>query len=585
MALLVSARTLNGSPLGLLGQLRLLSGRSLPSKLLLPLTSVRLHSSEGLTSTASASLSLDTLFEEEARAERGRKIQQKRESKPSFERTTKVESVDTRSFPFAEKTFTALRLSRLLQLRIQEEGLEVPTDVQVAAIPTILDGHDAAIQSFTGSGKTLAYLLPILSRVGPLSESSLSESAEPVSQGGVEALIVAPSRELAMQIVREAEKMLGSNYRKVIQQLIGGANPNRQEEALKRNKPLIVVGTPGRISELSRAGKLHTHDCRFLVLDEADQLLSSKFRDDMRRILEHVGRRRSSDVSSSPVSSESENAEEKSSKKRVNKKVERQTILVSATMPPAVLRAASSWGHKPLLVRATSIIDVEIPGAFSASSTSTLDKEEGNSAELEGARESLPPNLEHFYLVSPMHHRVDFLRKCIHALDAQSVIVFMNHSKRLKDTEYKLSARGIAAGSLHGELGKLERANILNAFRNGKLRVLVVSEVGARGLDVPACDLVVNLELPTDGSHYAHRGGRTGRLGRKGTVISICEGSEEFVIEKFEKQLGISVRRCDVFEGKLVLWKKPLQGKAAGKVLKESERGSKFSIKDPSWGL
>lgn len=92
-------------------------------------------------------------------------------------------------------------------------------------------------------------------------------------------------------------------------------------------------------------------------------------------------------------------------------------------------------------------------------------QDEAQSADLKGARESLPPNLEHFYLLSPLHHRVDFLRKCIHALDSQSVIVFMNHSKRLKDTEYKLVARGIAAGSLHGELGKLERQNILNAFR------------------------------------------------------------------------------------------------------------------------
>ncbi|KAL2641455.1 hypothetical protein R1flu_009042 [Riccia fluitans] len=584
MALLVS-RTVKGLPVAILGQLPLLSGRSLSSKFRLPADAVRLQSSEGLSPTTSASLSLDTLFEDEARAERERKIQQKRESKTSFVRTSRVESVNTRSFPFAEKTFTALKLSRLLQRRVAEEGLEVPTDVQVAAIPTILDGHDAAIQSFTGSGKTLAYLLPILSKVGPLSELALSESAEAVNQGGVEALIVAPSRELAMQIVREAEKMLGPNYRKVIQQLIGGANPNRQEEALKRNKPLIVVGTPGRISELSRAGKLHTHNCRFLVLDEADQLLSSKFRDDMRRILEHVGQRRSSDGLNSSVVSESENAEQDSLKKRIKKKVERQTILVSATMPPAVLRAASSWGHKPLLVRATSIVDVEIPGAFSPSWGSTVDKEEGNSAELRGARDSLPPNLEHLYLISPLQHRVDYLRKCMNALDSQSVIVFMNHSKRLKDTEYKLSARGIAAGSLHGELGKLERANILNAFRNGKLRVLVVSEMGARGLDVPACDLVVNLELPTDGSHYAHRGGRTGRLGRKGTVINICEGSEEFVIGKFEKQLGITVRRCDVFEGKLVPWKKPLPGKAAFKVQKESQKGIEFSSKDRSLSL
>ena len=159
-----------------------------------------------------------------------------------------------------------------------------------------MDGHDVALQSYTGSGKTLAYLLPVLSRVGPLREMPDGEKAsaeETVNRSGVEAVIVVPSRELAMQIVREAERILGPDYKKLVQQLIGGANQNRQEEALKRNKPCIVVGTPGRISEISKAGKLHTHGCRFLVLDEADQLLSIKFRSDMRRILEHVGQRRS----------------------------------------------------------------------------------------------------------------------------------------------------------------------------------------------------------------------------------------------------------------------------------------------------
>jgi superfamily II DNA/RNA helicase len=184
-------------------------------------------------------------------------------------------------------------------------------------------------------------------------------------------------------------------------------------------------------------------------------------------------------------------------------------------------------------------------------------KDGGNAEELKGARESLPPSLEHFYVLSPLHHRVDNLRKCIHSLEAQSVIVFMNHSKRLKDTEFKLTARGIETGTLSGDLGKQERSSVLGAFRSGKLRVLVVSEVGARGLDIPACDLVINLELPTDGTHYAHRAGRTGRLGRKGTVVSICETSEEFVLEKFGRQLGITIPRVDLIGGKFSLWKKP----------------------------
>ncbi len=519
--------------------------------------------------------------------------------------------------------------------------------LQVAAIPTLLDGHDAALQSYTGSGKTLAYLLPILSKIGPLRQLEEGEVAmmdDAVNKSGIEAVIVVPSRELGMQIVREAERILGPSYRKVVQQLIGGANQKRQEEALKRNKPIIVIGTPGRISEISRAGKLHTHGCKFLVLDEADQLLSIKFRGDMRRILEHVGQRRDaaavasseergsvdgesidmrpgldepsgSTMAASPSSASPsmlryvvlpwhvslsikdlggwsgvyilrfslvfsapmlithhfclpqvhvyfpglfDNLHKISSLTIIfgfvrsgRKRVERQTVLVSATMPPAVLRAAAVWGHRPLLIRATSIIEVEAPGSnYPYQSESSSDS--SSSADLQGARESLPPNLDHSYVIAPLRHHVDILRKCIHALNARSVIVFMNHSRRLRDVEFKLQARGISAGTLHGELNKMERANILTSFRNGKLRVLLTSEVGARGLDVPNCDLAVNLELPTDGAHYAHRGGRSGRLGRKGTVVSVCEAAEEFVMKKFERQLDISITKMELSEGRLV---------------------------------
>ena len=130
-------------------------------------------------------------------------------------------------------------------------------------------------------------------------------------------------------------------------------------------------------------------------------------------------------------------------------KVERQTVLVSATMPSAVLRAAAVWGHRPLLVRATSIIEVENykPGPSSSNGESPKEAAASISPDLQGARESMPPNLEHFYVIAPVRHHVDILRKCIHALEAKSVIVFLNHSRRLKDVEFKLQARGLSAGT------------------------------------------------------------------------------------------------------------------------------------------
>lgn len=167
--------------------------------------------------------------------------------------------------------------------------------------------------------------------------------------------------------------------------------------------------------------------------------------------------------------------------------------------------------------------------------------------------ESLPPALKHFYCVTRVQHKIDTLRRCVHALDAKSVIAFMNHTRQLKDAVFKLQARGMNAAELHGDLGKLGRSTVLKKFKNGEVRVLVTNELSARGLDVAECDLVVNLELPTDAIHYAHRAGRTGRLGRKGTVVSICEEPEVFVVKKLQKQLGVPIEACEFTEGKLIV--------------------------------
>lgn len=444
------------------------------------------------------------------------------------------------SVPFAIKSFSEFGFSPSLIERLEHEGFTVPTEVQSAVIPTILKNHDVIIQSYTGSGKTLAYLLPILSNVGPLRNKTfeVNSDGEPGRKTGIEAVIVAPSRELGMQIVREFEKILGLANKRAVQQLVGGANRSRQEEALKKNKPAIVVGTPGRIAELSAGGKLHTHGCRYLVLDEVDELLSFNFREDMHRILEHVGRR--------------SGADQHGQNGTIPKRAERQTIMVSATVPFSVVRAARSWGHDPLLVQASRVALLETisPSKHVNLSCSTPSS---NPNLTQATVESLPPALKHYYCVTKLQHKVDTLRRCIHALDAKFVITFMNNIKQLKDVVFKLEARGMKAAELHGDLGKLARSTTLRKFKNGEVRVLVTNELSARGLDVAECDLVVNLDLPTDSIHYAHRAGRTGRLGRTGTVLSICEEAEVFVVKKLQKQLGIPIVCCEFSEGKLLV--------------------------------
>ncbi|XP_020582786.1 DEAD-box ATP-dependent RNA helicase 47B-like [Phalaenopsis equestris] len=467
-----------------------------------------------------------------------------RVSSDKIKRTMKS-SVEIQA-PFAAKSFFELGISSLLIKQLEKEGLNVPTEVQCAAIPTIIKKHDVVIQSYTGSGKTLAYLLPILSLVGPLKEPNDEEEVEFNPKHGIEAVIIAPSRELGMQIVREVERLLGPPLKRFVQQLVGGANRSRQEEALKKNKPLIVVGTPGRIAEISAAGKLHTHGCRFLVLDEVDELLSFNYREDMHRILEHVGRKpgAASTIVLGPLAKWSE----------------RQTIMVSATVPFSIVRAARSWGTNPLLVRAKCVVSLDSISASGVSSIASASATKNSVTQ--AAIGSLPPGLNHYYCVSKAQHKIDTLRRCIHALDAKMVIVFMNHTKPLKDLVFKLEARGIKAAELHGNLSKLLRTTTLKNFKDGNIRVLATNELSARGLDVPDCDLIVNLDLPTDSVHYAHRAGRTGRLGRKGTVVTMCEEPEVFVVKKLRRQLGLGIQLCELSEGRLVACKEEEDDKA-----------------------
>ncbi len=428
------------------------------------------------------------------------------------------------------------------QVRLAEHNIHTPSDVQAAAIPTILAGSNAAVQCYTGSGKTLAYLLPVLAMAVERAEQEIidAQAARPrdwaAHVGQVQAIIVAPSRELAMQIVRVAQQVLPPDAARAVQQAIGGANPVRQIEALKYHKPLVVVGTPGRLAELSRAGHLGTHKCGILVLDEVDQLLAPHFRDEMTRLHEHVGRKMGGPEG-------------------------RQTIIVSATATPKVLDMAAEWCPNPVQVfvaaDGTSSDNGPMDGSISNPTMMPIISDHhpqpkapswgwGAAAEASSQRirgtagglgtsqfaVALPPQLRHVYVEAPFRHRVDAVRRAMHALDAQRVLVFMNFQQRLKDAQAKLASKGMAVGVLHGELTKLERASVLQAFKRGEYRALVVSDVATRGLDIPECDAVFNLELPSDAAHYAHRAGRTGRMGRAGVVVSIVEPSQTHVVHK-----------------------------------------------------
>ena len=406
------------------------------------------------------------------------------------------------------KSFADLGLCKHLCAALDATGFKHPSPPQLATIPMLNEGTNVAMQSYTGSGKTMAYLLPVLNRVVLDQQKPRGERAN-----GIQCLVVVPSQELGMQIVRQVERVLGEFGKDITQQCIGGANIRRQEEQLRRKRPLVVVGTPGRIAELSRSGILRTHGVKCLVVDEADDLLASNFRRDMARIVDHVGK---------------------------GVLGGRQTVIVSATLKRETLDQYSYMAPGLVHVKATRK-ELEKAAAEGAEGAETSD-----------VAASLPPTLEHYSVVAEGRHKVDRLRRAIHATGAERALVFLNFGHRLTDTRDKLAARGMPCGVLHGGMNKLERANELAAFRRGDFRALLVSDLAARGIDVPEIDAVFNLDLPTDETHYVHRAGRTGRMGADGMVMTLADPNESFVLTKIQRKLGIDIKAADLQKGRVV---------------------------------
>ena len=450
----------------------------------------------------------------------------------------------------SSSSFADLGVPKQIVDALRAAGIEKPSVAQLAALPELIDSrtsedeNDAArsqsmpsiaMQSHTGSGKTLAYLIPIFCDI--LREEEAMEKMDRNQKrhvNDVRAMIVAPSQELAMQIVRTIETVLGPYGRDITQQLIGGANARRQEQGLRKKRPFIVVGTPGRIAEMSRMGVLKTHGISTLVIDEADDLLASNFRRDMARINEHCGK---------------------------GVKGGRRTIICSATLRKETLDAYAYVSPDLKLILADYEMNKTKEDADAVKEENETGDDEDvvekvrRKAQMEkqvtiNAEEqqmmnrgavALPPHLQHLFIQADRNRKVDVLRRAVHAMDVQRCLIFVNFGRRSKDVEGKLSARGMPVASLHGDMDKIQRERVLKKFKSGEVRALLVSDLAARGLDIPNCDCVINLELPTDEVHYVHRAGRTGRMGAPGVVVSICEQKENFVVDKFAQKLGIEI--------------------------------------------
>jgi superfamily II DNA/RNA helicase len=304
----------------------------------------------------------------------------------------------------------------------------------------------------------------------------------------LQGLILAPTQELAMQIQREAEKY-GEALGITVQALIGGAAIKRQLERLRLH-PQLVVGTPGRIREIVEMKKLKLHTLRTVVVDEVDQMFKLGGTADVERILRGTLR-------------------------------DRQLLFLSATIDEHIRALAGREMKEPIEV--------------------------GIEPEQRTSR-----SLEHLYFKCEDRDKIDMLRRIVRHFNPERAIVFINNTTDIAEVEAKMNYVGLSAGALYGDADKTVRSVTLRRFREGKIRLLVASDVAARGLDVENLTLVINLDPPIDADHYVHRVGRTGRMGRSGLAVSLVSSKEEFIMRKFSRELGIEITPRNLYKGQIV---------------------------------
>ncbi|GJQ09971.1 hypothetical protein GpartN1_g1762.t1 [Galdieria partita] len=376
--------------------------------------------------------------------------------------------------------FDWLVQNKTLLHNIERLGYSSPLPIQHSAIPCIKRGLDVTLGSHTGSGKTLAFLLPILERID-------------VQQRQLQVVIIEPTRELCVQTANVCDS-LASNMSIKSVSLIGGANIQRQMDSLKEKQPHIVLGTPGRLYELTvERHILNPIQASIVVVDEVDQCLDTpNNREKLEALLQRCSSRK-------------------------------QTIFCSATCTlPCVVEASQRYQNNAVVLGS------------------------------EWTTRGSPQNIHHFMITTAKHKHLEAVRRILfaHPLPS-SVIIFVNDQHRAGVIASKLQEFKLKAAYMQGNQTKMERAKVLKDFRQRKYPILVCTEVLARGMDFPFVSHVIQLELPTDAQHYLHRAGRCGRAGITGFCFSIVSPEYQFVMRKFSKALDINIHSVEIRNNKL----------------------------------
>lgn len=370
----------------------------------------------------------------------------------------------------SELTFAQLSLAPELLRALTEAGYENPSPIQAECIPSLLDGRDVLGQAQTGTGKTAAFALPLLQSLD-------------MSDKRVQALILAPTRELAGQVC-ESIKSYGKYMPGLkVLPIYGGAAFREQLQGLKQGVQ-VVVGTPGRILDHLQRGTLKLGDLKMLVLDEADEMLRMGFIDDVETILAETPK-------------------------------ERRVALFSATMPREIRRVADNYLKNPITVKI-------------AAKTATAD------------------NISQEYYFVPGPRKLEALERIIEAEDFDAMIIFARTKQASGELADRLIKAGYSASALNGDMNQQMRERTVDRLKKGGLDIVVATDVAARGLDVTRITHVLNFDLPTDLESYVHRIGRTGRAGRKGKAIALVSHKDKRLLRSIERHTRMSMTEAQL---------------------------------------
>ncbi len=424
--------------------------------------------------------------------------------------------------------FYDLGVPPLFLERLGERHVATPTAVQERVIPLIGERSDLVFQAPTGSGKTLAYLLPLLRNLfedglNDLSPVERGASGPPspgsASSDGVQLLILAPTAELASQIKQEISWLLeGSPLRALL--CIGGANIIRQITTLKKEKPRIVVGTPERVLHLMQLGKIRPLAIRYVVLDEVDRLLAKDQKDHTTALLARC---------SSP----------------------RQLVACSATILPRVRESLEPYLREGWQYLTIEGHPLSSEGSRPLSDTPTRLPDDGR---------TLPASIDHWAVFSEQRKKISTLRSVLYALGVtdpaqrgkRQALVFVERPDQIGRVVSQLQYHHIAAGGLFSDMPKQNRKKAINDFKKGALLVLISTDIASRGLDFPNIKFVIELDVPPTTEGYLHRAGRTGRMGKRGIMITIGDERELEQLARLEKKLHLTVYPKVLYQGRLI---------------------------------